>query len=57
MVAGNTLTFTDPVGFYVRAGKPECLDVVFEGRTLRWRAGQNTVTLPENAPIPEGLDN
>jgi cytoskeletal protein RodZ len=55
MVAGETLSFTDPIGFSVFAGKPECLDVFFEGRTLRWNSGQNRVILPENAPVPESL--
>jgi cytoskeletal protein RodZ len=54
MTAGQTVTFQDLVGFYLSAGMPENLDVVFDGHSVRWETGQTVMILPPGAAvIPE----
>ena len=51
LVLGESLTFHDPIGFYLFAGKPEKLDVELDGELIPWPVGVRTMTLPEGAAV------
>jgi len=59
MVAGNVLNFTDLIGFHLVAGKPEKLEVEFDGELMPWEQGQTEMILPEGASVfpGEGTDS
>lgn len=51
MVQGETLTFTDPIGFYIFTGRPENLEIVFDGEPVPWGQGESRKILPEGAAV------
>ncbi len=51
MTAGEVLSFTDLIGFHIRAGAPEKLEVEFDGELVPWEPGQNEMLLPPGAAI------
>jgi cytoskeletal protein RodZ len=51
MRPGEKLTYTDLVGFYVKAGLPEKLDVTFDGKKIKWEEGQKELILPIGAAV------
>jgi len=54
MVDGDVKTFTDAIGFYLRAGAPEHLTVEFDGELMEWETYQTVMILPPGADVPTG---
>ncbi len=55
MTEGDTFTFEDTYGFYLRAGAPENLTVQFDGEDMKWEEGSFVMILPpEAADLEEG---
>ncbi len=51
MHIGDSLTYTDVIGFVVHAGRPEKLDVEFNGDLIPWASGETTMNLPAGSAI------
>ena len=51
MQEGDEVELTDSIGFYLRAGRPECLIVEFNGEIIEWETGQVEMILPPDAEI------
>jgi len=51
MVAGDDLHFSDFIGFYLRAGAPEKLEVKLNGELIEWEERQTEMYLPEGVII------
>lgn len=51
MTAGQKQTFNDIIGFYLKAGMPENLEVIFNGQPIKWEEGQREMILPQGASI------
>ena len=47
MVRGDDLTFDDIFGFKLKTGRPEVLEVYFNGELVEWQQGQTVMDLPE----------
>jgi len=55
MTEGDTFTFEDTYGFYLRAGAPENLTVQFDGEDMKWGEAEFVMILPPDATdlVPE----
>jgi len=53
MYAGDTLEFSDFIGFHLSVGAPEKLDVKFNGELIEWGEGQMEMYLPEGFMLDE----
>jgi cytoskeletal protein RodZ len=51
LVAGESLTFHDLIGFSVSVGKPESCELIFDGQPVTWEVGQTAIVLPPGAII------
>ena len=56
LYTGDGRVFRHPVGFYLRAGKPDVLEVKFDGERVQWEQGQNRMTLPPGAAVLSAED-
>ena len=57
LVAGEVLSYRDLFGFYLKAGAPEKLEVVFDGEPIDWQPGQMEMLLPPGAAILHDDEN
>jgi len=46
MYSGDELTYNDYIGFYLNAGRPERLEVIFDGEPVEFGEGEDTLYLP-----------
>jgi transcriptional regulator with XRE-family HTH domain len=51
MVRGDEHTYNDIFGFALSTGKPEVLEVTFDGELVPWESGQFDMVLPEGASV------
>ncbi|MCX6647080.1 MAG: hypothetical protein NTY09_12110, partial [bacterium] len=51
MVRGDEHTYNDIFGFALSTGKPEVLEVTFDGELVPWGSGQFDMVLPEGASV------
>ncbi len=51
MQAGDVLNFSDLIGFKLRAGAPEKLEVELDGEVVPWEAGETEKVLPPGAAV------
>ena len=51
MVAGDVQSHTDLIGFHLRAGAPQKLQVTFDGELIPWEPGSVEMILPPGAVI------
>jgi len=53
MLEDEVKEFEDPVGFYLKAGRPEILDVEFNGELMKWEEFTFDMNLPKGVIIYE----
>ena len=51
MVAGESQTFHDLIGFYIVAGMPTKCQITFDSQPVTWEEGQSRIVLPPGAAV------
>ncbi len=57
MEPGDILTFNDFIGFHLKAGAPEKLEIEFDGELIDWKPQETQMQLPPTAVIFDSDDN